>query len=60
MINWDEQFRKESSFGGEVLPDKITKLTVDQAADWLLTYDSSLTKDVALALLDKYSLIVHF
>lgn len=33
MINWDEKFRNStSSFGGEVLPDKITKMTVDQAA----------------------------
>lgn len=32
-INWDEKFRtSEAGFGGETLPDKITKMTVDQAA----------------------------
>lgn len=33
MNTWDEKFRNsEIGFGGEVIPNKITKLTVDQAA----------------------------
>ena len=33
MINWDERFRNNiSGFGGEVLPNKLTPMTVDQAA----------------------------
>lgn len=32
-INWDQKFRNsEAGFGGEVLPNKITPMTVDQAA----------------------------
>lgn len=31
MINWDERFRNNvAGFGGEVIPDKITKMTADQ------------------------------